>query len=119
MKLLSKKKLFTAARQSRSKGSAMAIHEVKGYNRKAPNTERSRPVVFDTLRRSKDGYSSQPLDGDAPKSRHETASDPRSVGRQQNELHLKFPKESRHPISRLEGRLEGCHRGNNQKEVHP
>ena len=32
---------------------------------------------------------------------------------------VRFPKESRHPISRLESRLKGCHRGSNQKEVHP
>lgn len=32
---------------------------------------------------------------------------------------LRFPRESRHPTSRLEGRLEGCHHGSNQEEVHP
>ncbi len=29
---------------------------------------------------------------------------------------MRFPKESGHPISRPEGRLEGCHRGSNQKK---
>ena len=31
---------------------------------------------------------------------------------------LRFPRESRHPTSRLEGRMEGCHHGSNQEKVH-
>ena len=31
---------------------------------------------------------------------------------------MRFPRKSRHPTIRLEGRLEGCQRGSNPKEVH-
>ena len=31
---------------------------------------------------------------------------------------MRLPSESRHPTSRPEGRLEGCHHGSNPKEVH-
>jgi hypothetical protein len=31
---------------------------------------------------------------------------------------MRVPRISRHPTIRLEGRLEGCHRGSNQEEVH-
>jgi hypothetical protein len=33
-------------------------------------------------------------------------------------ISVRFPRKSRHPTIRLEGRLEGCQHGSNPKEVH-
>ena len=40
------------------------------------------------------------------------------IPREHRTVDLRFPRKSRHPISRLEGRLEGCHYGSNSKKVH-
>jgi uncharacterized protein len=35
-----------------------------------------------------------------------------------SQLALRIPRESRHPTSRLEGRLKGCHLGSNQEKIY-